>query len=157
MSAHLYVPFVNSTKDMLKQMADIDIAVSGTFQDEEDSIASYGVSSIISFAGKVKGRFLLDMEPGVALTIAQNITGVYYNSPKDNMVLASISELNNTIAGDGITNLNNTYSLSLRLAPPVVFTGKDTVISIPKIPSASLHCTTRYGKLRINVAFERSL
>lgn len=90
----------------------------------------------------------------MALAIAKSITGTDYDSVKEYLVLASIQELNNIIAGDGITKLNNQYTLGLRLAPPIVFTGKDTVISIPKIEPASIDCVTTYGKLKVNLAFE---
>ena len=157
MGMQLSNPFMDSVRDILKQMANIDVTVTNIICSENDSIYSYGVSSIISCVGKIKGRLLLDMEQAVALAIAQNITGIYYTSVKEYMVLASISEVNNIIAGNAVTMINNMYSLGLRLAPPIVFAGKDSVICIPKISSSSLDCTTRYGKMKINVAFERSI
>ncbi len=156
-NTELCTPFAESVKKIMAQMTCIDIILDGGFYKENDDIASNGVSSLITFSGAIKGRLLIDMEPSVAIAVAQNITGIAYATPKDNMVLASISELNNTIAGDGITELNNKYSLKLRLAPPIVFTGKDTVICIPKITSVSLNCGTEYGKFKFNIAFERSL
>lgn len=154
MSIEYYSPFINSVKEIMKQMGNIDINVNDTVYSENDEIVSLGVTSIVSCVGKIKGRLLIDMEQSLAITIAQNVTGMLYDKAKEYMVLATISELNNTIAGDGITNLNNKYSLGLRLAPPIVFAGKDSVISIPKITSVSTNCTTRYGKLKVNVAFE---
>lgn len=156
MSVQLSNPFIDSTREILKKMADIDVNVTGALSSGDESIMSYGVSSIISCTGKIKGRLLLDMEQSLAVAIAQNITGYAYTSAKEYMVLASVSELNNIIAGNAITQINNQYSLGLRLAPPVVLTGRDVRISIPKISSASLDCVTKYGKLKINVAFERS-
>lgn len=155
MNTQLQNPFIDSLKEVLKNMADIDAVVDGASYIEKEEIASYGISSVISYAGKVKGRLLLDMEPSLAMTIAQNISGIYYPSVKDYMVLATISELNNIIAGDGITRLNNQFPLVLRLAPPIVFAGKDTIISIPKIQSTSVEFTTNYGRLKLNAAFER--
>lgn len=157
MSMQLSNPFINSVKDIMMKMADIDVTVTGTVISGNEEIVSYGVTSIVACVGKIKGRLLLDMEQSLAVTIAQNVTGVCYASAKEYMVLATISELNNIIAGDAITVINNQFSLGLRLAPPVVLTGKDVIISIPKISSTSLDCTTRYGKLKVNVAFERSL
>ena len=156
MGVQLYDPFINSVKQIFKQMANMEVSLKGAFGSESDEIVSYGVTSIINYTGKVKGRFLLDMEPGVALAAAQNVTGMGYESVKDIMVLATISEMNNIIAGGAISTLNNLYSLGLWLAPPFVFTGKDAVICIPKVSSASVDCTTLYGKLKVNVAFERS-
>ena len=78
-----------------------------------------------------------------------------FTSVKDNLVLATISEMNNIISGDGLTILNNSYNLGLRLAPPIVFTGKGTVICIPKIhPNSIDFMSPKYGKLKLNIAFE---
>ena len=157
MGIQLSNPFMDGVKEVLKKMADIDVQITNSINTENESILSYGVSSIISCVGKIKGRLLLDMEQSLAIAIAENITGVCYTSAKEYMVLATVSEINNMIAGNAITVINNAYSLGLRLAPPIVFTGKDTIICIPKISSSSLDCTTKYGKLKINVAFERSI
>jgi chemotaxis protein CheX len=154
--SEMFVPFSNSVKKIVYQMSEVSVNYEGSFYGENDDIVSYGVSSLISFSGLLKGRLLIDMEPGLALTIAQKINGTSFTSVKDDMVLASISELNNIIAGDGITELNNSMKLKLRLAPPIVFAGNSPIICIPKISSQSLNCTTQYGKLKINVAFERS-
>ena len=152
----LYEPFISSVKKIFKDMANMDVVFKGAFGSESDEIASYGVTSVITYTGKIKGSFLINLEPGLALAVAQNVNGIYYDSVKDSMVLATISEMNNIIAGNAISTLNNMYSLGLWLAPPYVFTGRDAIICIPKIPSASIDCQTIYGKLKVNVAFERS-
>lgn len=157
MDERLYSPFLKSIRGIMPQMSNISLEPAGGFYTENDDIESYGVSSIITFAGKIKGRLLIDMENGLALAIAENLTGTRYDNVRTFMVLASISEINNIISGDAITVLNNQYSLGLRLAPPIVFTGKDAMISIPKIPSVSLNCITEFGKLKLNVAFEGRL
>lgn len=157
MNLEFYKPFVNSTKTILAQMANIKVLMNEDFYPEANQIVSNGVSSVITYIGKVKGRLVLDMEPQTAIIIARNITGRHFNTTKDMTVLAAISELNNIIAGDGITYLNNKYFLELKLVPPIVFTGKSSVICLPQIPSISTDGITEYGKLKINVAFERSL
>jgi len=154
MEVQMARPFINSVKTILQQMTSIDVETEGDFQPENNDIISYGVTSIINFAGKVKGRLLLDMEPDLAVDIAGRLTNEAYSSPKEHMVLAAISEINNIIAGDANTFLNNTYGLGLRLTPPVVFTGNKAIISIPKIPSVSIACRTSSGKLKVNIAFE---
>lgn len=154
MDAQIFNPFVKSVSDVMKQMAGLDVNSSGDFYAENEEIVSYGVSSIITFSGKIKGRLLLDMEKQLALKIAQNVNGTSFNSVKEFMVLATISELNNIIAGDGITALNNLYSLGLRLAPPIVFAGNNTVICIPKISPQSVNFNTEFGNLKLDLAFE---
>ncbi len=157
MKTELYSPFIISTKEIISQMTGIEVEVNDALNSEGDEIISKGVSSIIAFAGKIKGRLLLDVENELAIIFGKTLTEQNYTSCKEFMVLASVSEINNIIAGRAITELNNKYSLDLRLSPPIVFTGKDTVISIPRLSSISVNCSTIYGGLKINIAFERSV
>lgn len=151
----LYKPFIRSVCDTFAMMASMKVYIEGAFSAETEEIISYGVSSIINYTGRIKGRFLLDMQPSVALTLTQNILGAYYSNVRDEMVLATISEMNNVIAGNAVSALNDMYSLGLWLSPPYIFTGKNAVIVLPRIRSASVGCNTLYGKLKVNIAFER--
>ncbi|MGE5417291.1 MAG: chemotaxis protein CheX [Acidobacteriota bacterium] len=157
MDTNLVQPFVFSTAEMIFEMAGFKIIPDGAIYNEEDEIHSRGVASIINYIGKIKGRFLLDMEPGMALKLASLIVGQDYLDARDPMVLAVISEINNTIAGDAITKLNRNYGLSLRLTPPIVFTGAKISMTIPKIPSVSLNYKSEHGQIKVNIAFERGL
>ncbi len=148
-------PFLDSLKKMIVEMANIKAKEKKSFSPEDKVLTSKGVTSIINFSGKVKGRLVLDLEQELAAAVAENITGKVFDSAKDNKLLSAIAEFNNIVAGDGITSLNNKYSLGLNLIPPVVFSGKGAVICIDKMPSASAECSTQYGTVRINVAFER--
>ncbi|SFH51517.1 chemotaxis protein CheX [Tindallia magadiensis] len=155
MDNRLLDPFLKSTKDMLLQMASVSVKEHDDFKEQVTDIRSYGVTTLVTFVGKVKGRLLIDMEVSVASKIVKEVLGETLNDPKDSTYMGMVSELNNIIGGDAITHLNNEMSLGLRLASPAVFTGKDVIISIPKIQSSTLECMTEQGKLRINVAFER--
>lgn len=150
----LYKPFMDSTLGIIHQMTGVEITGMDELKTEAQEIASMGVSSIINFAGKRRGRLFIDMEPSLALKLANTLLGEQYIDTRDYMVLATVSEINNIISGDAITFLNNQYSLSLRLTPPIVFSGRDALISIPKIESFSTWGTSDYGSLRINIAWE---
>ncbi len=154
MGMELYQPFLKLARETVQSMANLKLDVVGAVNSESEEIVSMGVTSIITCTGKMKGRCMLDFEPELALALAQNITGTAYTNVKDPMVLATVSELNNIISGGAISSLNNAYGLNLWLAPPIVFSGKNCIICIPKLASASINCTTLYGKLKINIAFE---
>lgn len=157
MDKELFNPFLDSARIILKKMANAEITSDASFYDEEREFKSTGVSSVISFNGKLKGRMLLDMDHETALRFVKSITGKQFDTTKELVVLSAISEMNNIIAGDGITNLNNKYSLDLRLSPPFVFTGRNALVCLDKIPSSSIVCSTQHGDIKINVAFEGSL
>lgn len=146
--------YFESAQIVLRDMASIQIEAGGYFYPDHNDILSYGVASIITFMGKIKGRLLIDMDPELAIQIARNINDEEFSNAKEFMVLTTISEVNNVIAGKANTGLNNIFSLGLRLAPPIVFTGKKPIVCIPKINSESIDCYSKHGRFRINVAFE---
>ena len=152
----IFDSFINSLTEVFKEMAGLDVKLEGAMHSECDEMMTLGVVSVINFNGKLTGRVLLDMEPHVAISAAQNITSsTQYVSERDTMVLAVISEMNNILCGKAIAPINNKLGLKLWMSPPYVFAGKDTTICIPKVPSTSLNYTTIYGKLRLNLAFEK--
>ncbi len=155
MNPTLANPFLESTKNMIEQMASVQLEPTGGFQEQKEDISSYGMTALITFAGALKGRLLLDFEPSLAKEIVEKVMGESYESMKDPTFMGMIGELSNIIGGDALTNLNNQQPLHLRLASPAVFFGKDMIISIPKIQSSTINCTSSHGNMRINVAFEK--
>lgn len=151
----LYKPFIESTANIIGQMTGLHIDLSDQVCEEGQEISSLGVTSIVTFAGVRRGRFLIDMVPELAIKITNNITGVEYKDVREYDVLTSIAELNNIIAGDAITVLNDELKLSLRLAPPIVLCGKEPIISIPKLSSVTIHGSSDHRDLKINIAFEK--
>jgi len=154
MKKELIIPFIKSTQTIFIQMTDIKINKIQEPVIKTETIESYGVTSVITFAGKIKGRFIIDIEPSLAMKMISNLLGEEVTTIKDRMCLAAISEMNNIIAGDANTTLNNTFKLGLRLAPPIVFTGKNMAISASDLESQSFLCETDFGKFKINIAFE---
>ena len=154
MDEKLYKPLCISVEEIIKEMSDIDLVGMDSIEEERHELTSMGVSSIITFAGARKGRLLLDMEPGLALSMAGAVLGEEYGDVKDPMVLSLVAEVNNIISGNAITGINNELLMDLRLAPPVVFAGRDVVISIPRLRSLSSWGETEYGRIRINIAWE---
>lgn len=154
MDTKLITPFVESAKAIINDMTGIAITNVGDFISAQSDFSSLGVASVITFSGKIKGRFILDLSPALALTMANRMTGESNTSIKDKLFLAGISEMNNIIAGDANTYLNNIYGLSLRLAPPIVFSGKNMMIAASKLESVSVDCGTSFGELKLNIAFQ---
>lgn len=157
MDKRLLEPYFDSSKNIIKQMTDINVEVNEYQELENGEMISYGIASIINFSGKLKGRFMIDLEADLALKIAGKILGETCTNLKDRMFVAAISELNNIIAGDANTFINDTYSLDLRLATPVVYSGKNIIILTPKVTTSTLMCNTVYGKVKLNIAFQGGL
>lgn len=157
MDKRLEEPYLNSTKNTIKRMVGIDIYECKDEELANGEIISYGVGSIINFTGKIKGRFMIDLEVDLACKIASKILGKPCYNLKDRAFIAAISELNNIIAGDANTYINNTHSLDLRLATPVAYTGKSIILLTPKVISSSFLCITASGKIKLNIGFQGGL
>lgn len=155
MNPKLTNPFLVSTKLMIEQMASVQVETEGDFYEQSGDIASYGVTALINFAGALKGRLLLDLQPSLAKEIVKKVMGETHDDMKDPTFMGMVGELSNIIGGDALTNLNNQQPLNLRLSSPAVLFGRDMIISIPKIQSSTINLTSNHGKMRINVAFER--
>lgn len=155
MDKRLTAPFFESVKNVLMELAEIEISPQGDIFEDKADIDSLGIASAVTFTGKLRGRLLIDMEPALAIELAKNALMEEFDTVRDRMVMAAVSESANMASGNAITILNNLGKLGLRLAPPIVFTGNKVIIAIPKIPSVSGFFTSGAHKLRINVAFER--
>jgi len=154
MDQRLIEPFLESTKNILKEIAEIEIISFNEAKQVNQDFSSLGVSSSISFSGKMKGRFIIDTTEDIAKYIIEKMMGEKITHIKNSLYLSGISEMNNTIAGDANTYLNNTYGLGLRLAPPIVFSGKKIMVATSKIDSITVHCMTKLGEINLNIAFQ---
>ncbi len=145
--------FASSTKRILKEMTGITME-EGTRCRKQGEFCSLGVTTAISFAGKYKGQFILNLSLPLATAISCSIMGGEYPNPKDKTLLAAISELNNVIAGDASTILNNAWDLGLRITPPLVFTGANAIVSLARIPSFCMQGYTLHGNLELYVGVQ---
>ena len=154
MDDRLIEPYINSTRAIIKDMTGMEITEVSRAGTEDNEFVSYGVSSAITFSGKIKGRFVIDMTPDLAREMIFNMTGEKMDNVRDRLFLAGVSEMNNIIAGDANTFLNNHYSLSLRLAPPIVYTGKNITVATSRTESVTVECGTALGNFKLNIAFQ---
>lgn len=154
MDIRLAEPFFNSTKNIVNEMTGIEVGEISAPSEQNGDFQSLGVASVITFSGKFKGRFIIDLPPELALKMVGNMMGEDLSELKDTMFLAGISEMNNTIAGDANTFLNNKLNASLRLAPPIVFVGKNAMVAAYKMNSVCATCSTQMGDFKIYVGFQ---
>lgn len=154
MDRRLSVIFQNSMEEIFEEMTGIKLVQQGEIYNDDNEVSSLGVASILNFSGAFKGRFLIDMEGQVALQGTEYLFGSPFSQVRDVTVLGVLSEMNNTITGHAITKINNIHGSNLRLAPPIVFTGSQVLIAIPKLTSVSVDYMTSYGRVKMNLAVE---
>lgn len=154
MDQRLITPFIESANKIITEMTGITIDQVGAQEQEKPDQVSYGVASVITFAGKTKGRLIIDFEPELARAVIRNLLEDPDPSLKNPLKLGCISEMNNIIAGDANTVLNNQFGLGLRLAPPIVFSGNQMIVSTAKLDSVTVKCQTSFGGFKINIGFQ---
>lgn len=155
MDTDLEKSYLLNLKTVLKDMTKIEIIKEGSFAEEKGYLKSFGVTSVLNFTGKMRGRFVIDVEDKLAIEMARRLTGVGYITAKSSMVLATISEFNNIVSGTVVTQVNNSQSMGLWLSIPFVLSAKNAVVCTPSIESSTAICETAFGKVRINIAIER--
>lgn len=154
MNKEVYEVFLRNVVRVFDEFLELKLNIIGDLKEEAEEMTSYGVTSIISFTGKFNGRVLLDMDTNLALGLANKLTGETYQDPKDTMVMASISEMNNMVTGNTVVDINNELNFHLWLAPPIVMTGKTLMIALPKLKSYSYDFDAAGNKVRYNISFE---
>lgn len=152
----LYAPFAFSIQNTLSAMSEIPFARAGAFYENAGDFNSLGAMVVVSFSGKRKGRFLIDMENKIAVELARRVTGEPLAALKDQAVIAALSEIGNIIAGDAVTAVNNQFGYGLRLTPPVVFAGDGMTVGLQNTESYTMDFEGGCSRLKINVAFERA-
>lgn len=138
---------------VLKSMADLDSTMSGVVE-ESGPFFSSGMSVILGVNGKLKGRIVLDVTQLTAKELTKIINGE--DDIDQELVLDTMAELGNIVAGHAITKINNACKgLSLMLAPPGVFMGDSLKIITPKLESCVVAVETALGCIKMSIGFER--
>lgn len=119
-------PFVTSTVNALKTMANVEVArgtpfIKGSFQALAD------VSGIIGLAGEAKGAVVVSFPFGLARRIYEAMTG---DAVKDGDpgIADVVGEIANMVAG-GAKGLLAEMGANFRISVPSVVTGKEHTIS----------------------------
>lgn len=116
---------------------------------------SQGMTIIIGIIGKFSGRMLLDLSIKTAEDIA---AAIFKREPKnDDEIMAALGEFSNIVSGNACSILNRkNKALGLRVAPPSILHGDNVLIAASCFNTTTAVSSTSYGKLLLNVGFQRS-
>ncbi|MFA5675584.1 MAG: response regulator [Christensenellales bacterium] len=116
---------------------------------------SQGMTIIIGIIGKFSGRMLLDLSIKTAEDIA---AAIFKREPKnDDETMAALGEFSNIVSGNACSILNRkNKALGLRVAPPSILHGDNVLIAASCFNTTTAVSSTSYGKLLLNVGFQRS-
>lgn len=153
LESEYFVVFKEALMDGLNRMTKTIPAFDKEYESSSE-FESQGMTVIIGIIGKFSGRMLLDL----SLSTAQNlVSAVLKREPKSNdEVTAVLGEFANIISGNACSLLNRkNKALGLRVAPPAMLHGESVLISAPNFKTMNVTAQTDYGKLLLNVGFQR--
>ena len=100
-----------------------------------------------------KGRFLLEMDQGLAEDLPEGMNGGPLDDATELYLFSG--ELLNMVGGKALTVINNRYrGLEYRLTPPAIFAGKGLEILTPLVRSQVTWYRGARGVARFDVGFE---
>ncbi len=148
-----FVVFKEALMDSLNRMT----KTIPTFEKEYESASEFesqGMSIIIGIIGKFSGRMLLDLPAETAQSL---VAAVLKKEPKSkDEVTAVLGEFANIISGNACSLLNRKKKeLGLRVAPPAMLHGENVLISAPNFTTTNVIAQTDFGKIMLNVGFQR--
>ena len=128
-------PFLISTKNILSQMAGIDIDLKGTSL-KKSPIFPKKVIIVVGIIGQLKGSVIIGLDDSFARTIASNMMG-YHISTLDEMSKSALKELSNILMGRVAIDLES-KGTKIDITPPTLLTGDNISISLESIPLLSI-------------------
>ena len=153
LEAEYFAIFKEALQDALNRMTKTML----TYTEEYISCnehESKGITIIIGIIGKFSGRMLIDLSKETAHNLAAT---VFKREPNSNdEIMAALGEFTNIVSGNACSLLNRkSKALGLRVAPPSILSGDSIVISCPNFKTMTADAETVFGKLSINVGFQR--
>lgn len=145
--------FKEALLDGMNRMTKTLITYKDEYSTNKEQV-SEGITVIIGIIGKFSGRMLIDLSKETANNIA---TAIFRREPSNHdEMLAALGEFTNIVAGNACSLLNRkNKAFGLRMAPPSILSGDSVLISAPQFNTTTTTAETHFGKLVLNVGFQR--
>lgn len=143
-------PIVESAIKALSEYTGAPV-VRGNMQLKQDAPPSKDVAAVISMAGEVEGRIILEMEKATALAVA-GIMNQERFSELTPYALDTLMELTNVMIARAVSQLND-QGFTFRLTPPLIFTGANlSAFSSLNLETLVVPLRANAGEMNLNVA-----
>lgn len=150
--AFLYAVSCEALLRVARDAAEQDLALQespGVLEDERVAVV---VGLVARETGK-KGRFLLEMDQGLAEDLTEAMNGGPLDEATELYLFAG--EFLNMVGGGALTAINNRYrGVEYRLTPPAIFAGKGLEVLTPLVRSQVTWYRGDKGMARFDVGFE---
>lgn len=143
--------FIISTCRVFSSLTDRKLQPQGVEKAELVLNAS-GVVVIVSFSGAFQGRILISMPKEISEIIYKSLGG---ENPTDEDLLLAANEFGNMVAGNAVTEINNTFkNTNLRLSPPSSFMGDGLTFFNFKMSAFNILLSVDNFMLKLNLALK---
>ncbi|MCX8132282.1 MAG: chemotaxis protein CheX [Clostridia bacterium] len=145
-------PFIEASKNVLKEVAAIDLTL-GKVYVKNAPYSSSNVVIIVGITGKIKGQAVFSMSKDVARSIASAMMMGMPVTELDEMAKSALSELGNMIMGNTATVFYG-KGLNIDITPPTILTGDNMQFSPNKLTTVSIPLMLNVGgSLEIDISF----
>lgn len=149
MRMELIQPFINAADAVLAEGLNSSIRVNDVTMAEE-AYRRKGIAAVVTVAGDIEGRIILDLETATAVKIA-TMLGAGDLSETDQLVRETICELANLVIGNAITSLND-QGYKFKINPPELHSSAEGLQGTEDTEALILCFGTPIGDVFMNVA-----
>lgn len=146
--------FVETTKHIFQDIAGIDIIEAGDHESHAP-FSSMGILSMLSFTGRLRGRYILDLSPNLVRNMVVRTLPVELRDLNmDYLKMTLISKLCSAISEHINGCLDTELTGDLHFAPSIIVSGYDLVMEDAKFISRLY--TTECGELKLYCSYAES-
>lgn len=113
----------------------------------------HDVNIIIGLVGGLQGNVVFSMHEPTACKIASTMMGGLPVTQFDMMPRSALCELANMVAGNSVSNLEQTGSL-VDITPPTLINGKNMISLISQVETLVVSFSSTEGSFDLNIAIE---
>lgn len=143
-------PIIDSALQVLSEYTGAPVS-RGTMRLDENASPTKDVAAVISMAGEVEGRVILEMGKETALSVAGTMNQERFTELNP-LALDTLMELANVVVARAVSALNDA-GFAFRLTPPLIFTGSNLCFfNSVNLETLVIPLHAEAGEMNLNVA-----
>ncbi|EOD01627.1 chemotaxis protein CheX [Caldisalinibacter kiritimatiensis] len=153
MKEELVKPFVKSGKEIISQVANIEVTQKD-FYFKKEVVLKDNIGIIIGMTGTLKGQVVISLTEDIAKKIASNMMGGMPVAVLDEMAKSAICELGNMILGNAAVGLYD-FGASVDITPPSVLQGNHMVYTSSSPEIMCVPFEIEENQIELNLLLEK--
>jgi len=151
MRMEIIQPFINSADAVLAEALHCATHI-GDLSMDEHPYQRQGLAARVAITGEIEGRVIIDVEPGTALRVANQLAGSELPIC-DELVRETVCELANLVIGNAVTTLND-RGFQFKVHPPEFDSSPEGLKGSEDTEAIVLRFETDAGQINVNIAMQ---